>query len=71
MAKKDETKEEQSAAAKVPALRIKAKVASFRRAGLTFGVEPTDVPLASLKKDQVAALKAEPMLTVEEIEIEA
>jgi hypothetical protein len=56
---------------KVPGLRIKAKAKSFRRAGLVFSDQPTDVLLSELSKDQVAALKAEPMLVAEEIEIEA
>jgi hypothetical protein len=55
----------------IPGLRIKAKVASFRRAGLAFGLTPVDVPLSELNKEQRAGLAAEPMLTVEEIEIEA
>lgn len=56
-------------AKKVPGLRIKAKAKSFRRAGLAFGEQPIDVPLSELSKDQRAALKAEPMLVVEDIEI--
>ena len=55
---------------KVAALRVRAKAKSFRRVGLTFGEQPTDIALADLTKDQVAALKAEPMLVVEEVEIE-
>lgn len=56
-------------AKKAPGLRIKAKTRSFRRAGLTFGEQPVDVPLSELSKEQRAALKAEPMLVVEDIEI--
>lgn len=68
-ADKDKDKKTQTPK-KVPALRIKAKVKSFRRAGLAFGEEPTTVAVNALRKDQVAALKAEPMLIVEDVEIE-
>lgn len=54
---------------KTKALQIRAKGERFRRAGLTFGREPTVLKLADLSKEQVAALKAEPQLAVEEIEI--
>lgn len=57
-------------AKKVLGVRITAKVASFRRAGLTFGLTPTDIPVAALTREECDALKAEPMLTVEQIEIE-
>ncbi len=53
------------------ALRISSKADGFRRAGLAFTREPIDVPLENLTKEQIAALKAEPMLVVAEVEIEA
>lgn len=55
----------------IPVLRIRTKrgVASFHRAGIAFGQEPVDLPLAWLSKDQRAALAGEPMLVIEEIEL--
>jgi len=47
-------------------LRITAAREGFRRAGRAWSRQPTDVPLADLSDDQVAMLRAEPMLTVEE-----
>lgn len=55
---------------KVAALRITARSESFWRAGLQFTREPREVPLSSLSKQQVEALKAEPMLVCEVCEIE-
>lgn len=52
----------------VPGVRITAKVASFRRAGFTFGLTPVDLTLSELSKEQCAALADEPMLTCEPIE---
>lgn len=48
-------------------LRISAKRDGFRRAGRAWSVQPTEIPLAGLSDADVAALKAEAMLTVEEI----
>lgn len=50
----------------VDVLQVTAKRASFRRAGLQFGQEMQTIPVETLKKDQVAALKAEPLLVVVE-----
>lgn len=55
---------------KVAVLQVRAMRASFRRAGFTFGTEATNIPLADLKRDQIAAIKAEPMLVAVETEIE-
>ncbi len=55
---------------KVPGIRIVSKSDSFRRAGLVFTKQPTDVPLSELSRTQREALAAEPMLTIERIEIE-
>lgn len=49
-------------------LRIRAKRDGFRRAGMAHPATPTDHPLDALTADQVEALKAEPMLVVEEVE---
>lgn len=53
----------------VSGLRISAKREGFRRAGRAWSKQPTEIPLAGMSKADVAALKAEPMLTVEEIEL--
>jgi hypothetical protein len=55
---------------KVPVLQVVAKRDGFRRAGIRFGSEPINVPIADLKKDQVTAIKAEPMLIAVETEVE-
>lgn len=63
------TESQDKKARKGKALRISAKAAHFRRAGITFGREPTVVMLSDLDKDQVELLRAEPMLTVEDVEV--
>lgn len=57
-------------AKKVKVLQVTSKRPSFRRAGLEFGADAVTLELASLSKDQVAALKAEPYLVVVEGETE-
>lgn len=50
-------------------LRVRAaRPQGFRRAGFTFGREPRDLPLSLLTDAQIEMLKAEPNLSVEEIE---
>ena len=58
------------APAKKPGLIVSTRkgVKSFRRAGLAFTEADTTIVLERLNDDQVAALKAEPMLTVREVE---
>lgn len=51
-------------------LRITARRDGFRRAGRAWTVAPQDVPADTLSDDQLAALRAEPMLTVIEIPAE-
>lgn len=51
---------------KVNVLQVTAKRAGFRRAGLSFGQETQTIPVDTLKREQIAALKAEPMLVVVE-----
>jgi hypothetical protein len=53
----------------VPGLRVRALVEGFRRAGRAWSVLSVDVPLADFKKDEVAALRAEPQLVVEDCEL--
>lgn len=55
---------------KVAGLRVTTKKDGFRRGGRAW-VGSTDVPADELTKEQIAAIKDEPMLSVEEIEIEA
>jgi len=55
---------------KVPGLRVRALVDGFRRGGRAWNVGPVDVPLADLNKTQIALLRDEPQLVVEDIEIE-
>lgn len=56
---------------KIKALRIAARRSGFRRAGLTHPAHPVLHPLGDLTRMQIAFLKAEPMLVVQEVEIEA
>lgn len=55
----------------VTALRVRSLSPSgrFRRAGRSFGVHPTVIPLAELSADEVDQLTAEPMLLVERVVI--
>ena len=55
----------------VPGIRVVAKVDGFRRAGRAWSKAGTDLPLAGIKKADLAALRAEPKLTVTDIEIPA
>lgn len=48
-------------------IRVTSKRAGFRRAGIAHPATPTDHDAASLSEDQIAALKAEAMLIVEDI----
>lgn len=54
----------------IPALRVSAKVAGFRRAGRAWPVDPVVVPLADLTSDQIGQLLAEPKLVVTTVEID-
>ncbi len=62
--KKTSASDDASAAS---ALRITSKLAGFRRAGLAHPAEPTDYPAGTFTPEQIATLKGEPMLVVEEI----
>lgn len=50
-------------------IRITSKVRGFRRAGLEPPDVPTDHPADSISAAQLAALKAEPNLVVQELEL--
>jgi len=47
-------------------LKISAKRDGFRRAGRAWPREPVEVDSGEFSKDQLEALRAEPMLTIEE-----
>lgn len=53
------------------ALRIVAKRDGFRRAGRVFGSEAVTLSLNVLSQDQYEQLVSEPMLVVNEVDIEA
>ena len=55
---------------KQPALRVSSRPATFRRAGLVFTREAQDVPLSDLTKEQIKAIREEPLLAVADVEIE-
>lgn len=46
-------------------IRITSKIDGFRRAGVAHPAAPTEYPDDEFSKEQLAALKAEPMLIVE------
>lgn len=48
--------------------RITAKIDGFRRCGVAHPAQPTDRPADLFTEEQIEILKAEPMLTVVEIE---
>lgn len=54
----------------MPIIKVRSKSPSFRRAGLSFTKEAVDLNTEDLSKKQLAALKAEPMLIIEEAEPE-
>lgn len=51
-------------------LKVVSRRPSFCRAGRQFTGEPTIIPLSELTEDEVDALKDEPMLVVQEVDIE-
>ena len=55
----------------VKALSVASRVEGFRRAGRAWSKSEITVALADLTDEQVAQLKAEPLLTVTEIELAA
>jgi hypothetical protein len=48
-------------------IRIRSKREGFRRCGIAHSAEPKDYPNEQFTKKQLAELKAEPMLFVEEL----
>lgn len=55
---------------KTKVLRVVARRDGFRRAGIAFGAQPTDLPLGALTQAQIDAIKSDPMLVATEVEIE-
>ncbi len=55
----------------VPGIKVIARAERFRRAGRVFTAEPTLIPLSTLDKKQVEALRAEPMLVVQDVDVPA
>jgi hypothetical protein len=50
-----------------PMIRIRSKKDGFRRCGIAHSEKPVDYPDDRFSKKQIAELKAEPMLFVEEL----
>ncbi len=48
-------------------IRIRSKKEGFRRCGIAHSEKPVDYPDDKFSKKELAALKAEPMLLVEEL----
>ena len=53
----------------IPALRVRSVPASFWRAGRKWTKEPQEIPASAFSKAQLTALRAEPNLVVEDIEL--
>lgn len=51
----------------IPALRITAKVAGFRRCGIAHPDTPTDYPAGRFTEAEILRLEAEPMLVVQRL----
>lgn len=52
-------------------LRITSKRDGFRRGGMAHPATATDHAIDAFTKEQLAQIKAEPMLTVEEIDVKS
>ena len=55
----------------IPALRVSAKAAGFRRAGRAWSVAPVEIALSDLTDEQISQIKGEPKLAVTEITLPA
>ena len=67
------TQPKQAAKASIKAIRVRScsPQGTFRRGGEAFEREARTIPLKDLKKEQIEAIRKEPMLVVEDVEIEA
>jgi uncharacterized protein (UPF0218 family) len=52
-----------------PAIKVVCATPGFRRGGHAFGPEPTVIAIGDLTKQQLAAIRAEPLLVVVDTEI--
>lgn len=50
----------------MPIIKVRSKSPSFRRAGILFTAEGVDLDTNDISKTQLAAIKVEPMLVLEE-----
>lgn len=55
----------------IPGLRVRSVPASFWRAGRKWTKEPQEIPVSDFSKAQLTALRAEPNLVVEDIDLVA
>ena len=55
----------------VRGIRVTSSVEGFRRGGRAWSKEAVSVPLTNFTKEQLAQIRAEQRLAVEDIEIEA
>lgn len=53
----------------IPGLRVRSVPLSYWRAGRRWTKEPQEVPASAFSKAQIALLRAEPNLVVEDIEL--
>lgn len=65
---KDDQAKDKPPAGPVVMLRVRCKHAGFWRAGRKWHADPVDVPASDFTEEQLAQLKAEPELLVEEFE---
>ena len=56
--------------AKVRALRISSRPETRRRAGRVWSRTPCDVPLSTLSDDDITLLKGDPLMVVQEVDID-
>lgn len=64
------TTESKKTSKKTPGLRVTSKRDGFRRGGREWSGS-TELALDALSKDQLAQIRAEPLLIVEDIELDA
>ena len=55
---------------KVAALRVSSRPETFRRGGIKFNRDPVDIPLSTLSENAIKLIKDEPMLAVQEVEVD-
>lgn len=60
-----------AAPGKIAAITVTCAREGFRRGGRAWFVAPVTVPVADFTDEQLAQIRAEPLLTVEDVEIDA